>query len=322
MLLVFAYHLHNLLRQVFPNSFSDFACLIGPLGTDAFFAISGCFIYRSLLRRPRSYGSFVARRIQRIYPVFATALAVHIGLCLLVPSRTDLPAAVPAAVISIASNTLLLPGLLQHEPLLAVSWALSYIFAFYLFCPALVRVLKGLNRRVRILSITGMWVIAIALSYRTHLFPLRTTLLLIGPLIFELSHLPRVMRLAALTAAVGALLRFGLAGVPALTGSALLITGFFLASFGAIRPLQRFLETAPMQWLGFRSYSFYLCHGFPLMAMSAWLRPGLTAPQFWLIQPCAFAAALLCTQIMFVAVERRWSIIPRQMAQSSRTQND
>src|SRR5436190_1360053 len=41
---------------------------LGHAGVDLFFILSGTLIYGALLRRPRPFLGFLARRVQRLYP--------------------------------------------------------------------------------------------------------------------------------------------------------------------------------------------------------------------------------------------------------------
>src|SRR5215510_2387591 len=83
--LVFFVHYHSLFGdyvEVNPVShfISQFLGVIGHCGVDLFFVLSGFLIYRIVLRKRASYLQFMRRRIQRIYPAFATIFVVYVAL--------------------------------------------------------------------------------------------------------------------------------------------------------------------------------------------------------------------------------------------------
>ena len=138
--LVFLYHMGSV-RALSPESGSVSAALLsllhtlGPLGTNCFLVISGCFVYGSLMHSTVSYSGFLWRRALRIYPLLLIVLSLYVVLSLCFPSASRLPQDPWRALTYVAANAVLLPGLLAIPPIIGVSWTLSFIFAFYLVSP-------------------------------------------------------------------------------------------------------------------------------------------------------------------------------------------
>ena len=128
--LVFAVHFCTLVRPWAADpglvSVLDVLERLGHSGVDLFFVLSGYLIYGALIARPRPFGPFMRRRVQRIYPTFLAVFALYLVLSLLDPSHSKLPAPGASLVLFLLSNLLLLPGIFPLQPLIAVAWSLSY----------------------------------------------------------------------------------------------------------------------------------------------------------------------------------------------------
>ena len=114
---------------------------IGNLGVDLFFVLSGFLIYGMLIEKPRPFKRYLARRIQRIYPTFTVVFIIYLALSVAFPAESKIPGGLSDAVIFIAQNYLLMPGLFEITPIITVAWSLSYEFSYYLLIPMLVAAL-------------------------------------------------------------------------------------------------------------------------------------------------------------------------------------
>lgn len=64
---------------------------IGNIGVDLFFVLSGYLIYGMLIRKKKPFGSYLARRIQRIYPTFTAVFVIYLLLSAIFPSESKIP---------------------------------------------------------------------------------------------------------------------------------------------------------------------------------------------------------------------------------------
>jgi exopolysaccharide production protein ExoZ len=294
----------------------------GNLGVDLFFMLSGYLIYGTLIARRQPFAGFIRRRIQRLYPAFLVVLVLYLGLSLLLPAESKLPQGGWQAAGYILANLLLLPGILDIQPIITVAWSLSYEMAFYLAVPLLVEGLgwRGREPRVRILAVLAAVVAAQAFGLPHP----RMGMFACGMILADLLPLLRgrlrgaawldPLALAAM-AGYGAILLLGgpgVAGFAALFVACLLLG---LAAFGHDGMLARGLSWRPLRWLGNMSYSYYLLHGLVLKALFFLLArvpaaAGLGDQGFWLLLPPAFALTLLGSAPLFLLVERPFSIAP------------
>ena len=315
------------LRAAFTNGFQ---------GAYLFFVLSGFLIYRSLLRRPQPLAGYLGRRVRRIYPTFAAVFVLYIALSAIFPERSKIP--VGAATEYLLANAALLPGVFPIRPMVTVAWTLSYEIFFYLGIGVLV---AGLGMRTwspsaRALFFVGMAALYLAVGNAAGLQLAPFLMFLPGILLLDLLDQRRSPRQPAPAVdprpLIPLLLAAALAGV-ALAGfrgpaggleataasfrshAAIGIAfGILLwMSMGGSARFSRFCMWRPLRWLGEVSYSFYLIHGLVLGAIAMALRP-LVAPGrgtswlFWAGLPLAVAAAAGAANLLFVAVERRYSL--------------
>ncbi|HYY59204.1 MAG TPA: acyltransferase [Pyrinomonadaceae bacterium] len=343
--LVFFVHYHALFsvwagRGSFTFEVSNFLGTIGLVGVDLFFVLSGYLIYGLVFAKPTRYGTFIKRRIQRIYPTFLFVLAVYILLSALFPAENRIPSGPLSALFYILQNVLLLPGLLNIKPIITVAWSLSYEFFYYLLIPFLVAVL-GMRRwpaSLRVLfflSLSALYTVycLVGAHSRIHLI-----MFISGILLFEAMH---TYRLAAsgtprldYLALVVLLLTFPLIYIitdhpnllPFLAGEGeikdiyrvlVLYVSFWLftlAAFNSRSLLKRMFSWTPLRWLGNMSYSYYLIHSLTLKGLAlVMLRIGLPSPlatiAFWLGLPVFFFMTLISSTLLFIMVEKRFSIM-------------
>ena len=324
------------LRAAFTNGFQ---------GAYLFFVLSGFLIYRSLLRRPQPLAGYLGRRVRRIYPTFAAVFVLYLALSAIFPERSKIPGA--GAAEYLLANAALLPGVFPIRPMVTVAWTLSYEIIFYLGIGLLV---AGLGMRSwspssRALFFVGMAALYLAVGNAAGLQLAPFLMFLPGILLFDLLDQRRNPREPAPAVdprpLIPLVLAAGLAGVAlagfrgpaggleATAASFRSHAGIGIAfgillwmSMGGSARFSRFCMWRPLRWLGEVSYSFYLIHGLVLGAIAMALRP-LIAPDgrmawlFWAGLPLAVLAAAGVAQALFIAVERRYSLIREARSSAS-----
>jgi len=122
-----------------PNSLikasAYFAGVVGNVGVDIFFVISGFLMYGIVMRKPTSILTYLGRRVRRLYPVFLFVFVVYGALSYVMPMESRIPRAPKAAVEYLFLNLAMLPGMLPITPLVRVAWSLSYEWFYYLILP-------------------------------------------------------------------------------------------------------------------------------------------------------------------------------------------
>ncbi len=141
--LVFLVHYTTLARPwVGAGSSTDYVVemlhSVGNTGVDLFFVLSGYLIYGTLIEKRKAFGPYFARRIERIYPVFAVVTAVYLVLFFVFPSESKLPAGAGSAVLFVLQNLIFMPGLFPVQAINTVTWSLSYEMFYYLVMPLLI----------------------------------------------------------------------------------------------------------------------------------------------------------------------------------------
>jgi peptidoglycan/LPS O-acetylase OafA/YrhL len=91
---------------------------LGNVGVDLFFVLSGYLIYGLLIKAERPFLPYLRRRVVRIYPAFAAVFAVYLLVSALLPQKSKLPEGTSDALLYIAANFLLLPGMFDIEPMI------------------------------------------------------------------------------------------------------------------------------------------------------------------------------------------------------------
>ena len=316
------------LRAAFTNGFQ---------GAYLFFVLSGFLIYRSLLRRPQPLAGYLGRRVRRIYPTFAAVFVLYLGLSAIFPELSKIPGA--GAAEYLLANAALLPGVFPIRPMVTVAWTLSYEIIFYLGIGFLV---AGLRMRTwspgaRALFFVGMAALYLAVGNAAGLQLAPFLMFLPGILLLDLLDQRRNPRqpaplvdprplipLAIAAVLAGAALagfRGPAGGLEATAASFRGHAGIGIAfgillwmSMGGSARFSRFCRWRPLRWLGEVSYSFYLIHGLVLGAMAMVLRPLIppgsgVAWLFWAGLPVAVLAASGVANVLFIAVERRYSLL-------------
>lgn len=329
--LVFLVHYSTLVNPWIPEAslthlLGQAAHAVGNAGVDLFFVLSGYLIYGTLIRRDQPFGPYMGRRVRRIYPTFTVVFLLYVFLSWVFPAESKIPGTSSEALLYLAQNYLLLPGLVPIEPMITVAWSLSYEMFFYLLVPALV---TGLRLRDRPVAWRTLFCIACALLTVVLCGawggPIRLIMFVSGMLLFEALAMRSI---PVPNSAVGAAaLIAGLAGmllpVQGSWGVALQISILFVAFFifclaafaRPTAPLGRVLSWTPLRWLGNMSYSYYLLHGLALKAgflvLSKTMPPDANASAlifWWLLVPM-FALTVVASAPLFLVVERPLSLV-------------
>lgn len=270
----------------------------GELAVDFFFVISGYLVSQSL-DRSRSVGSYLSKRIRRIYPGYAVAVAFSIVLALACGGVWRNPADL---------NNLLLSYATLHQPVVSLAfagnayqvvngslWTIQYEFLCYLL-PIVVLPLKHRRQGLIVLLAAVVLVVLSDLNPRagtTMLARLHNAFRLSGMFLagMSLNYLPERWlhrpALALVAAIIGAAALFapGVAGL-----------GVALAGGYAVLSLCKYAGRSRLSAIGRHtdiSYGVYL-YAWPLQSLVVWLVPGI-GPWlvFMLALPMAIAAGLL-----------------------------
>ncbi len=307
-------------------AFSRRLSIVGNAGVDLFFVLSGYLIYGGLIRAKRPFFGFMTRRIQRLYPVFVVVLSVYLVLSLLLPSESKLPDGVWNQVLFIGENFLLLPGIFSIRPIITVAWSLSYEMFFYLTIPLLIGAmrLRSWSARTRILLCLAFVIAgeAIGLPHpRMGMFACGIVLADLLPIVERSGRTRFGLDFAALATVpvCGLILLLQIsdrANFAALFVTCLLLCGAALAHRGVIA---RIFVVKPLRWLGNMSYSFYLLHAL-MLKMFFFAVPHIPGTgrlgnsAFWIFLPPSIALALIGSALLFLWVERPFSIMPAKSA--------
>ena len=306
--------------------FSEALRTMGNIGVDLFFVLSGYLIYQSLIGRPKKFRDFISRRIERIYPVFIVVFILYLILSFVFPFERKIPFGLYDAIIYVGLNFLLAPGIFPIEPMITVAWSLSYEMFYYLLLPILFVVFKLRAR-------SAIWRVCffLSLTFGAIAFcsiyggPIRLIMFISGILLYEVIKYtkPNPPVISSATGLFFLVLSLFVMIIPAATpsGSALKVAALFvslpiLCFVCFCHPsawLAQFFSLKYLRWLGNMSYSYYLIHGLALKA--AFLLLSIVLPEttqpillFWLILPVMFAATLVPSVILFLSVERSFSL--------------
>ncbi len=105
---------------------------MGAVGVHLFFMLSGYFVLKSL-QGSKSLWHYMKKRLARIYPLFVILTLCVFAFGPLIHSPKWMAGLTPASyLLNLISNLLLLPGIFELPIAQPVTWAISYIFAFYI----------------------------------------------------------------------------------------------------------------------------------------------------------------------------------------------
>lgn len=328
--LVFLVHYVALILPWIPEG-SAIATLAGALhefgntGVDLFFVLSGYLIYGSLMARPQPFARFMSRRIQRIYPAFTAVFVLYVILSFVFTAENRIPRPIFAGLLYLAENYLLLPGLFPIPPMITVAWSLSYEMFYYLALPVAMALFHLRDRsarwRVGFCAVTSV-VTAVYCAGTNG--PIRLIMFGAGIMLYE--AIEGAVRPPGGVVGVVALVCGLLCTLLPIEGAAgsllkysLLCISFFVLCVACFREPTGWLATAfswtPLRWLGNMSYSYYLLHGLTLKGASLVLTATLPSSSnawwlFWALLPPMFALTLVPTALLFLGVERPFSLSP------------
>lgn len=296
---------------------------VGHAGVDLFFVLSGYLIYGSLIAKPRRFGPYFRRRVQRIYPTFLAVFLGYLFLAQVFPAESKIPAGFSSAAIYIIQNLLLLPGLFKVEPLITVAWSLSYEMFYYLTIPLLITMvnLRMWRTELRIgffIGIAG----CIALYSLFDGSYMRLVMFIAGIILYETlvkkgeQEDDMGQGLVALIVGFVAILLLSEYDIHGSIRFLVLFVTFYLlcrTCFSGQGITSRVFSWTPMRWLGNMSYSYYLIHGLTLKAIFL-LLAYIYAPNavdsalFWFVLPPAFLITLLPSTVLFITIEKPYSL--------------
>lgn len=296
---------------------------IGNTGVDLFFVLSGYLIYGSLIAKAQPFGRFIWRRVQRIYPAFAVVFAAYVALSFIFPSENKIPADAGAAAMYLVQNFLLLPGIFSIEPMITVAWSLSYEIAFYFAIPLLIVVL-GLRERRPVFRLAAFGLIIAAVVWASiNGGPVQLILFVAGMTLYEAINSLKVAVPSSLTAAVALIVGLASTLLPFDGAVGFTIrTGILFIAFSVVCLVcfcktdgwfSRMFAWTPVRWLGNMSYSYYLLHGLALKGAFLLLSYLVIdhehgAAFFWSMLPVMFAFSLIPPAVLFLFVERPFSL--------------
>jgi exopolysaccharide production protein ExoZ len=304
---------------------------IGNTGVDLFFVLSGYLIYGSLISRPQDFFRFMSRRVVRIYPTFIVVFAVYLVLSFFFPAENKIPSPISKGIVYLMANVFLLPGLFPIEPMITVAWSLSYEMFYYLAIPLVIALFKMRQRssawRVWFFSALAASTVIYCAAFGGHV---RLIMFISGVLLHEAHESGQIPSQSGFVGLIA--LVIGLAStllpVQGSLGSAIktsiLSCTFFilcLASFrNSAEPLPHAFSWTPLRWLGNMSYSYYLLHGLALKAafllLPILLPTGMNHSEliFWGLLPVMFFLTLIPSAVLFLVVERPFSLAPKSTA--------
>ncbi len=325
--LVFFVHFGSIFQESLSSSpvlsnIVTYLAVIGNCGVDIFFAISGYLIYGSVLAKQLDYRKFMWRRVQRIYPTFLAVMAIYLVISKAYPAENKFPAGTFASLVYLGANLLLMPGLFPINPIITVSWTLSYEIFFYLSIPIIIGVtqMRNWRSRNRLCLFIGLQGIILVFFQSANL-P-RFALFISGILVYELIkvqdinvYVNRKLFIFLNLVILLTLPIYRLINEILLGGTPVLLLGvpcLLLLAFQQESLVHRLFTWSPIRWLGNISYSYYLIHGLTLKILHKVLSVEFTdlmTPQntFWIILPLAFLLTLCSASCLFVLIEKPFS---------------
>ncbi len=284
----------------------------GNAGVDIFFAISGYVIAYSIGQNrvtPRYFGRFMLRRSIRLEPPYWATIALAIAvLSISNHLRPDHLQALPDWQ-TILAHLFYLQGFFHLPSIVGVFWTLCIEVQFYLFFLVLVAISQRLGgRRISRLAVLVPFTIA-SLGIQAGFWSGA------GPWMFKFWYLFQLgvmgywavskqlrdsdfIAYALLVAAVLSWHPFFLGIVGWLAG-----TGFYVAGrFGFLESL----DYAPLQFMGRRSYSFYLIHFVIGMPFVTFFAEKIFGENLTLGEAIASMTVALAVSIVGASIFYRW----------------
>jgi peptidoglycan/LPS O-acetylase OafA/YrhL len=298
----------------------------GAFAVDAFFVMSG-FLIAASAERSRGVGSFLKKRVMRIYPAFVVSAVLLLVLVLPLSGGRLLYAGLPAQAGDFLLQTLRLrefsyAGVFAGNPFPDVlngsTWSVQYEFWCYLGV-ALLLVLRLLERRAWMLGmLIAAWAMSIGFRAEGWILGGKQLGVLLGPPQIWARMLPLYLAGVVFYLYRDRIpLRGWMAAVAAI---GLIGAGWFYTGWTVVFP---FAGTYLLFWFAFTplvklhgfgrfgdfSYGTYL-YGFPIEQLLVKVFGHGVAP--WILSACALPIALLMAVGSWYGVERRFLGARRQ----------
>jgi peptidoglycan/LPS O-acetylase OafA/YrhL len=340
-LLVFINHIVVLFSPWLPQPSATYAIarflqLDGRAGVYLFFFLSGYLIYGMLIDRPRPFWKFISRRVQRIYPTYFVILLIYIGLSYIFPAESRIPSQPGQAALYVLANLLLLPGTFNIMPIISVTWTLSLEMLFYLTMPLIIAVFRLRSWQPKWRIVFSVFLAFMVLILYVGLDGIgehiRMMIFFAGAALYDtLKVYPswaKVKGTGLLALAISFLIVPLLPQTPAgaVQRTLVFLVAIFVLYLDCVANLDsltaRLFSWKPMRWFGNISYSYFLIHGltlqFLVLLLARILPPqGDSAYIFWIGLPITFLISIFPTIILFLTVERPYSLLPAEKRRPS-----
>lgn len=295
---------------------------IGNVGVDLFFVLSGYLIYGMLIKKKIIFGKYIARRIQRIYPVFTVVFFIYILLSFVFLNESKIPNDWVRALIYVLQNYFLLPGIFDIKPIITVAWSLSYEFFYYFAMPFMVMILsmRSWQPRFRFVFFIFFSLLAFGCSFFYSGY-IRLLMFIPGVLVFEsLNNLfvnksapLGILNLFIILMVSPVFDHYGFNGVWKYILMYFFLYVFFLDCFFCGSLSYKVFSLKYIRWLGNMSYSYYLIHGLALKAFFMLFEFFYPAGKdcyslLWILIVPSFMITLLPSVLLFVFIEKPYSL--------------
>lgn len=135
-ILVFWVHFVSLFAPQWQDSlFGELSIRLGHEGVNIFFVLSGYLLYQAFLKRPdQPILPYLKKRAWRIFPAYWLVLLVYLVLVAFGMSNKSIVDANEMTYVAV-TNALLLSPVLGDDPIVSVSWTLTFEWVWYTLLP-------------------------------------------------------------------------------------------------------------------------------------------------------------------------------------------
>jgi peptidoglycan/LPS O-acetylase OafA/YrhL len=307
-LFVFWVHLSVFVHPVagIGNAWSQFLLDHRSVGSRTFLLISGCMIYRSLLKSEKPIVEFWRRRLVRLYPVYLTVLAAYLLASALIPSMSKIPSDPGQALVSLAENIFLIQGITHQTSIITQAWTLGFLLVAYFLIPFAARGLRYL----RLDAMCRLCMLAIVAFSFEAAFGVWSpwTALVLGMCAAELITLfPKTSWRTSGALTIVGFAAWAVGEIPYSLVCLLLL----VMENGSV--LSKILTWRPLEWVGKRSYALYVSHGLVIHGVSLLFGRAafgtLQGEAYWLMQAFVLTGALSLSALLHSFVDEpvgRW----------------